>query len=295
LKGVAPVVILLRQQRIGPRPARGNELAKTESREQSIVRREAVKFLHAEIFGRYRIEHLATIPEIKRDNLLAGISQVDIDQLQSLFTSTIYPEVDQRSLRDKSFESMLRMLKAPYKLTAVIPTIPRIMIKYATLFPAALRVGLNTVMAYTLSNRLEDQMVGILMGIYEQRGQKITNTLVVTREDYLAAYVQVPYSEGRKMIGLSSVVMKAGRRRVLVQSTWDILNDVQSALITKDVHLKKSGALPQHEDDISAIEFGKFVLKKVLDTFGMFSEQVMERMIRISYITEMEYLDRMYK
>lgn len=269
-------------------------MAKKDSSEKAIVRREAVKFLHVEIFNRYRREHLAQIPEIKSKNLLIGIEQHDIDRLQDLFTSTIYPQVEDRTERDKSFESLIRMLKNPRRLIFIIPSIPSITLRHAAVFPAAMRIGLNTVLAYTLSNRLEDKMVDNLFQLYLGRGEIITGKLKVNFNDYHAAYAAVPQADGRKMIGLSSTVMKAGKNKRLVNATWEIMTDVRQALVNKDENLKKAGRPPEHPDDIAAIGFGISVLDKVKETFDYFPESVMDRMIQVSLLTELEYLNRMY-
>lgn len=269
-------------------------MAQNESREASLVRKKAVEFLHGEIHRRYRIEYLAKIDKIASENLLEDITQDDIDKMEALFTSTVYPKVEERGELDKSFESMIKMLKKPHRLAFIIPSIPRITLKHASIFPSAMKMGVSTVVAYTLSKRLENKLVTGLMKTYGQNGTKIDESLEIDFEDYRRAYVTVPYSEGRRMIGYAHTVMQAGRNMKLVNSTHEILKDVRSALIEKDESLKKSGRQPQHTDDIDAIAFGMGVLDRVRDTYSQFSADKMDRMITISNTTELYYMDRMY-
>jgi len=265
-----------------------------ESSEKQIVRKKTVEFLLKEIDRRYELDNLKSIDQIKQKKLLKGITQEDIDRLKAFFTSTIYPPVEKRHRRDKSFQSLVKMLKNPHKLTFIIPSIPKIMFKYSTMFPAALRTGLNTVLSYTLSNKLENLMVDNLMRIYEARGTKIDKDLQIREADFHQAYVKVPYSEGKRMIGLANSVMKAGKQERLVKTTWEIMDDVQNALIRKDKELEKSGQAPQHRDDADAIEYGKSVLEGVMNVFGNMKEETVERMISVAYLTENNYLERMY-
>lgn len=269
-------------------------MAKAESREKSIVRKLTVKRLHDEIHDRYSTESMLLVPAIKSGDLLKGINRDDIDRLQALFTSTIYPEVDARADRDKSFESLVKLLKAPQKLTSIIPSLAGIMLHHALIFPAAMRVGLNTVVAYSLSNRLEDQLVDGLMKIYTERGDKITASTKLSPQDYHDSYVTIPYAEGKRMINLAAAVMKAGKRKALVDASMEILCQVQEAMAHKDQNIERNGGKPQHPDDIAAIEYGKSVLKKVMDAFNYDSAETMDRMINISTIVELHYLNNMY-
>ncbi len=273
---------------------KGCILAQVESREQAILRKKAVEFLHAEIHKRYRIEYLEAIAEIRDNNLLDDISQDDIDEMEDLFTSNVYPKVEDRGELDKSFESMIKMLKRPHKLAFIIPSIPRIMMKHVSIFPSAMKIGLSTIVAYTLSKRLENKLVAGLMKTYESRDTKIDDTLVVNFEDYRQAYITVSQTEGRRMIGFAHTVMKAGENKHLVDSTREILHDVRQALIDKDDKLQKLGRPPQHTDDIGAISFGMGVIDRVRETYYQFSPDKMDRMIQISNITELHYMKQMY-
>lgn len=269
-------------------------MTKVESAERTIVRKLTVKRLHDEIKKRYATESILNVPEVSAENLMKGIEREHIDRLQALFTSTIYPEVDDRADRDKSFESLVKLLKAPHRLTSIIPSLAGIMFHHAGIFPAALRVGLNTVIAYTLSNRLEDRLVDGLMKIYESRGDKITSSMKLKQEDFVASYVAIPYNDGKKMINLATTVMKAGKNKPLVDATWEILCQVQDAMGNKDKNIIRNGGSPQHKDDIEAIEYGKSVLRKVIDAFNFDSPDLMDRMITISHHVEFHYLDTMY-
>ncbi|MFH1540213.1 MAG: hypothetical protein ABIH66_14760, partial [bacterium] len=116
--------------------------------EETLVRKEAVRFLHAEFRVRYRIKNVRDIPEPGMNGLLEGIVQEEIDVLEDLFLTTIYPDLEGRRERDKSFESLLRLLKNPTKLYRVIPSMPFIALRHAAAFPVALRIGLSTIIAY---------------------------------------------------------------------------------------------------------------------------------------------------
>jgi hypothetical protein len=265
-----------------------------ESRERQIIRREVVKFLHSEIRNRYHIENVRGIPEIRDNRLIEGIDQEVIDRLEALFLSTVYPEVEARRARDKSFESLVKLLKNPARLATIIPAIPHIMLAHRTRFPLALRIGINSVIAFTLSNRLENKMVENVEGILKKRGAAVNGSFRITREIYSAAFVMVPYDEGRKMVSLARSVIKAGSQKGMIETAWAILNDVQSALRGKDLQASGNGADPEHWDDIHAIEYGKSVLDNMREIFGSFTRDQLLHMADISYFVEINYLDVMY-
>ncbi len=265
-----------------------------ESRERRIIRREVVKRLHFDIHGRYRSEHLVAVPEISSKNMLEGIGQADIDRLESLFLSTVYPELDAREQRDRSFESLIRMLKNPHALSDIIPSLPRIVLRYGTRFPIALRIGLNSVMAFNHAMKLENKMVEYIAGIYGSRKEEVTPSLILDWNDYHEAYVKVPYAEGVHMIKLARWIMKAGASSDIMNTAWNIMDEVEKSLVKKDESRRSAGAEPAHEQDVVAIEYGKKALDNIKSTFSDYERGVMLRMIEISFATEIDYLDRMY-
>lgn len=269
-------------------------MTKQESPEEHLIRREVVKYFHREIHKRYRMEHLSGIPEIAKRRLLEGLTQEHIDNFEALFLSTVYPELELRETRDRSFESLVKMLKNPRKLAHIIPAIPSIMLRYATLFPYAMKVGLNSVLAFNHSMRMEDKMVENLARMAEESGRKINGTYKLDPEDYRKAYVMVPYEKARHMIGLSNSVMKAGRNMTIMDAAWNIMDEVQASLIHKDKSRTAAGLETEHGQDIDAIEYGKAALENIRSTFKQYDSDTMRRMIEISHINELDYNDIMY-
>ena len=133
-----------------------------------------------------------------------------------------------------------------------------------------------------------------LVRIYAERGEKVTKKTVVSFKDFRDAYVSVPRSEGMRMLGYANTVFKAGKNKALLKVTAEILGDVRNALADKDKKLEKRGAPSQHKDDYAAIGFGLRVLDKVTETFNLYTDEKMDRMIRISYLTEVNYMDDTY-
>ncbi|HOO56691.1 MAG TPA: hypothetical protein PLN69_07695 [bacterium] len=261
---------------------------------EEIVRKQIVKLLHREIKSRYEIDHLESIPEIVEQNLLSGIGYDEILKFENMFLSVVYPEIEERHNRDKSFESLIKMMKNPRALASIIPSIPMIMIKYSTRFPSALRVGLNSVIAFNLSMRLENSMVENILKISNERNIEIDESFEINFEDYKRAYVTVPFNEAKKMIGLSMSIIKAGSRQGMMNTAWCILDEVQCSLASKDNSRCECGMNPQHKDDIAAIAYGKDVLEIINSTFSDFTRDEIDRIIEISRISETDYMEKMY-
>ncbi|MFA6450921.1 MAG: hypothetical protein WCX65_15715 [bacterium] len=265
-----------------------------ENDAERIVRRETVKYFHREIHNRYRMEHILSIPEVRKNDLLNGLNQTDIDRFESLFLSTVYPELESREKRDRSFGSLVRMLRNPRKLAHIIPAIPRIMLKHGTQFPYALRVGLNSVLAFNHSMRLENKMVENLIRMAREDEIRIDNDYQIEHEDYRAAYTMAPYANAKHMIGLAHSVMTAGSQGNIMNIAWEIMNDVQASLIYKDMGRADAGLESEHSQDIDAIEYGKTALDNIRSTFNLYDNKGMLRLIDISYVNELDYIDVMY-
>ncbi|HOC92230.1 MAG TPA: hypothetical protein PKH33_07675 [bacterium] len=269
-------------------------MPQNETNEKVIVRRKAVKYLHSEIHARYRICSLENVPDIVSKKLLDGIDQNDIDRLEALFLSAVYPELDNRAERDKSFESLIKLLKNPRALVHIIPSIPGIMIKHGARFPQALRIGLNSVIAFNLSNHLENTIVENIFKECRERCLTVNEGFAIEPEMYRRAYVMTPCEDATRMVKLAKWVMTAGSDRAVVDTAWSVLNEVSRSLEIKDQKRVESGLPAEHADDIRAISYGKSVVDNIRNIFGDYEKRVMLRMIDISWLSEIDYIDRMY-
>ncbi|MEW5945190.1 MAG: hypothetical protein AB1742_03230 [bacterium] len=262
--------------------------------DEIILRKKAVKYIQQEIEERYRLENVRKVLGPEREHLIRDVAQEDIDVLKEMFLTTIYPEYDARRERDKSFESLIRMLKTPSKLMRMIPSMPVIALRYATIFPVALRIGLNSIIAFTRSNRLENKFVANLLAIYGKNGKPITNSMKITRDEFLEAYRGVSYTEGKKMISVALWVVHAGKRRVIVESAKSILKDVRETLEGIDRQNRRSGRRQVYTDDIVAIEYGIRTLDRIAGVFKYFSPEKIDRLIEVARIIEIDYMNRNY-
>lgn len=266
----------------------------TADPEKILVRKKAVQYIHDEIKERYQLKNIRKIPNQRMNGYLRDITQEDIDLLEELFLTTIYPDLDARRERDKSFESLINMLKNPHKLIYIIPSLPLIALRHASVFPIALSIGLHSVMAYTRSLKLEDKLVNNLLDIFARGGKTVTPSLEIKHEEYLQAYRTVGYEEGKKMIDLSTKVIDAGKRTEVVDSAKEILSDVKDALKRVDEQNRRTDRKEVYTNDIQAIEYGIQTLKKISSTFEQFSSEKIERLMKISRTVEMHYLNQNY-
>jgi hypothetical protein len=261
---------------------------------ERIIREQAVKFLHDDFDSRYVLDHIRTELGADFESLLRDISQNDIQLLKDFFFSTIYPKMDARQRRDKSFESMVAMLKQPAKLGRIIPSMPSIVFRYATIWPTALNVGLNAMMAYLLSMRIEAQFTHEILQALEQRGVCVNEQYTLARKTYEDAYRKVPYNMGRRMLNASMKVMRAGKQPRLVNAAANILKDVESALRRVDQQRRATGQPEIYVDPLSAMDFGKSVLDEVRTIFGSLGQEKMSRIILITQALELRHLDMIH-
>ncbi|HPI78121.1 MAG TPA: hypothetical protein PLK80_15440, partial [bacterium] len=97
-----------------------------------------------------------------------------------------------------------------------------------------------------------------------------------------------------RMVKLAKWVMTAGSDRAVVDTAWSVLNEVSRSLEIKDQKRVESGLPAEHADDIRAISYGKSVVDNIRNIFGDYEKRVMLRMIEISWLSEIDYIDRMY-
>lgn len=261
---------------------------------EEIVRGQAVKFIHKDIHSRYRIENIRALGGPDIDRLLAGIGQEEIDALEELFRCVIYPEVDARHERDKSFESMIAMLKNPGRLTHIVPSLPLLVLRYASIWPSALNTGISAMLSYINSVHVENSLVRETLALLEEDSVVITPGYILTEDLYREAYRRVPMAEGRKMINYAVKTFGAGRNDRLIAATYNILDDVQKTFIHLDSLRIEAEQPPIYTDPISAMNFGKETLKNIRRVFSLYPPDKMDRMIKITRIVEYAYLDRIH-
>ena len=261
---------------------------------ERIIREQAVKFIHDDFDSRYVLDHIRVTLGSNFESLLHDISQDDIRMLKDFFFRTIYPKMDARQRRDKSFESMVAMLKQPAKLGRIIPSMPSIVFRYATIWPTALNVGLNAMMAYLLSMRIESQLTQEIHLTLEQQGVRVNEQYTMDRMTYEDCYRKIPYSTGRRMLNSSMKVMRAGREPRLVNASANILKDVENALRRIDEQRRAMGQPENYAGPLSAIDFGKGVLEEVRTIFGSLGQEKMGRIIQITQALELRHLDTIH-
>lgn len=260
----------------------------------SLVRDQAVKCIHQDFDSRYDMEHIRRVLGPENARLLQGVSQNDIDMLKQFFFNTIYPRMGERAERDKSFESMVAMLKHPSRLGRFIPSLPVLVLKYARVWPTAVNVGVNAMMAYLYSLRIEELVSREAVAILKEQGRAPDERFEMDIALYEKAFVRVPLSHSRRMLSSAVKVMKAGKNPDLVKTARNILNDVRGNFVRLDKQRRDAGQPPMYEDIVRALNFGETVLNQVQSVFGALGEEKLTRVIRITEINETHHINTLY-
>ena len=259
-----------------------------------LVREEVVKKLHQDFDERYELANIRTSLPDDMQPLLEGISQDELNMLKDFFFNTIYPKIKDRYERDKSFESMTQMLKHPTRLGRIIPSFPSLFIKYARIWPTAINVGINAMMAYLLSLRIETLMTREILRLAQQNGTPVRAGFALDQATYDTANRRISISNGKRMLNAAMRVMQAGKNPELVNATYSILNDVQDSLARIDTQRQEAGTPPIYTDPIKAMDFGKNVLDQVKTVFGELGDDKLDRIIQITQHMELEHLQQMH-
>jgi hypothetical protein len=265
-----------------------------EDRTEQIIRDQAVKCIHLDFDTRYDMNHIRKVLGRENTHLLDGVTQNDINMLKEFFFNTIYPQMGERAERDKSFESMVKMLKQPARLGRFIPSLPLLVLRYARVWPTAVNVGVNAMMAYLYSLRIEELVTRETIAILQEKGAAVDEHFDMDMALYEQAFVRVPYSHSKRMLTSAVKVMKAGKNPQLVKTTRNILDDVRGNFERLDKPRIQAGQPPMYQDIIRALNFGETVLNQVQSVFGSLGEEKLTRVIRITEINEMQHIDTLY-
>lgn len=264
-----------------------------ENRKEELIRRQVVHKFHAELERHYNLDTLRKVfPELNDD--LKHFTQEDLDRAKEMFISVIYPAPENRHDMEKSFEVLIRMLKSPRKLFDTIPAMPVIIIKYGKNFPSALHIGLNSIVAFRLSRKLENQMTQNVLSLLVAYGVPFTEEYVLDDSTYFDAYLDVPYNLYQKMIRVAFWILNAGKQSRIAETAYNILNDVQIALIRRDEANVREGAEPIHNDIIEAIKYGKRTLRKIIAVLNSHTQEEIEKMVSTCRTVELAYLNWMF-
>lgn len=255
-------------------------MAHSSSKDVAIIHEKAVRMIREGMEARYRIDRLRENEQIRDEGLLEEISAPDVRRIQLFFQHTLYPDVEERERRDESFERLASILRNPANLIAMIPALPRIMLKFGGNFGKALRTGLDVVAAYRLATRLEGQLVESLVRRFDRRGVQVDEETEIPPDLFRDAYTDAPYNDGKHMVELLRSIVNAAKDEELVAEARDILSEVQRSL---------------HDPaEVEAVRYIDGVLDEVERIAVDFTDQQMDRMARIAEIVELRYMDEMY-
>lgn len=251
-------------------------MAAAEHSNADPVRERVVAFFRHELEHRYRLTELGENEEIRREDLLDGLTQQDLDRIKDFFLDVMYPPPEERQRWDQALKTLGDMLTDPGNLVSLFPSVPRIALRYGMVFPEALRAGRDVLRAYHTSTELEAELVAQIRA--ERPGAEASEIEAMTAEQLRGAYAGVSLDKARRLVGEVRRVVEHGKRRRLMEATREILSE-----------LKRHS---RSERRSQAVAYVVSVVTQVEEIAEQYREDQIEKLVRIAEIVENDYLDQ---
>lgn len=251
-----------------------------ETTRQRILHNRVITFFREELDRRYDLEHLQEIPSIAQEGLLEGLTQEMIDRVKTFFREVLYPEGEERHKRDKSIEQVVALLNNKARLMSLLPSLPGMVFRYGAALVSAAQAGSEVLSAYRFSSKIEDKAIENMEEICEEKGVQIDDSAPLPSDLFRLAFSRIPRNWPEEMMSHLIELTKLGMHRGTVDATKDVLSRLRKTL--------------HSEEERQAIDHALWVLERLEEEVRHHSRAMLERLLRISELSENQYLDDLY-
>ncbi|MFP4407108.1 MAG: hypothetical protein ACOC47_07590 [Alkalispirochaetaceae bacterium] len=234
-------------------------------------------FFHDELDRRYRQERLREIPGLREEELLQAVPEEQLIRIKEFFKRVMYPIGEERQARDRGVETVERILGSTSSLISLLPRLPAILVRHGGRLPAIASAGLTVVSTYRLARRMEEKVLTRLEELCETEAAACFGEEGPPEELLRRAYGSLTEADTGRMLERTEKVVRLGMDERLMESTIDIVEIVQ-----------RSREDPEEQD---ALKYVSSVLNEVRSLAEEYSREQVERILRISEITEGEYFE----
>jgi hypothetical protein len=246
-------------------------------RTKDTAKHRLARFFHDELDNRYRPEQLREIDELRTEGLLEAIPEEQLSRIKEFFKRVMYPVGEEREARDRGVETVEEILNSTSSLISLLPKLPGILFRHGGRLPAIASAGLTVVSTYRLARHTEEEVLRELLRLCEEKGISPAKGDEIPYSLFRRAYGTLDEKETRKILSRTEEVVRLGMDKGLMSATIEIVDLV-----------RKTREDPEEQD---ALEYLLSVLQEVHDLSEEFSREEVERILRLSEITEAEYFD----
>lgn len=235
------------------------------------------RFFHEELDRRYARERLEGIPEITEEGLLREVPEPQLHRIKEFFKRVMYPVGEEREARDRGVETVETMLGSTSSIVSLLPQLPRVLMRHGGRLPAIASAGLTVVAAYRLARRNEEKVLEELQELCETEDGACESEKSLPYTLLRRAYGALSKEETERMLRRTKQVVRLGMDKRLMEATIDIVEIV-----------RESREDPEEQD---ALAYVGSVLREVRSLSEEYSSEQVERILRLSEITEATYFD----
>lgn len=235
------------------------------------------RFFHEELDRRYAREHLRQIPELAEDGLLEEVPEAQLNHIKEFFKRVMYPVGEEREARDRGVETVEQILGSTSSIVSLLPQLPRVLLRHGGRLPAIASAGLTVVSAYRLARRIEEKVLDELQELCELKDAVCESDESLPYDLLRRAYGTLSEEETDKMLERTEKVVRLGMDKRLMEATIELVEIV-----------RESREDPEEQD---ALGYVRSVLREVRGLAEEYSREQVERILRLSEITEASYFD----
>lgn len=232
-------------------------------------------FFHRELDRRYEEQYIEEIDDIRRQGLHEEIPRSHIEEIKDFFRRVLYPVGEERRYRDKAVETVSSIMGSAASILSLLPKMPGLLLRHGGRLPAISNAGLQVISGYSRAARLEEHVLESLVEIAEEEGISLTDGSPIPDSLYRRAYGSLDIEETKAMLEQTEQIVRLGMDRRLVAATIDIVEAVKTTR--------------RDPDEQGALEYVDSILEEVYKLADQFSDQDVERIIRLTQIVEFHY------
>lgn len=235
------------------------------------------EFFHHELDRRYTREQLGRIDALREESLLDQVPEAQLQRIKEFFKRVMYPVGEEREARDRGVETVEEILSSTSSLISLLPKLPGFLLRHWSRLPKIASAGLTVVSAYRLARHSEERVLRELLRLCEEEGVSPAEGDEIPYSLLRRAYGTLEEQETEKMLSRTEEVVSLGMNKPLMSSTIEIVELV-----------RETREDPEEQD---ALAYVLSVLQEVHDLSEEFSREEVERILRLSEITESNYFE----
>lgn len=238
----------------------------------SPLRRALIDAYRVELRKRYQLKNIRRFEEFD------DLSDDKIKALRNFFLEHIYPPSKKRELLDDSFDHMGSVITSPRRLKPLMGAVFKSLWTIATMFPAAVKTGVNTLEAYLETRRLEK----LMLEYAEEHGYAPED--LSEHEHIVAMVAGLPDGEVMKFLREVIRLFKSLSNVKLLAAARDIME--------RSIEVMESRPDIYEEHEVAGLQLGHAIIAGGVELFSQLEPEEFPLIIKGIETVELDWYER---